>query len=126
MDNKKNPKDNVKKRGALLNAVFAILIVYGILALLVYLFAFGAITKSHPAVPPFVLRMFELLFIIDLIFLLLLLMWKRWAFFGYIAMHVIAFVMYLILFKNHIYAVSELLFPIILYLAIRPKWKFFE
>lgn len=64
--------------------------------------------------------------LLNIVLIIFLFMWKKWALFTYWGLVGIAFVINLIIGIGLVSIIVGLIFPVILYLIVRPKWKLFN
>ena len=62
----------------------------------------------------------------NIVFVILLFMWKKWPFFAFCGSSIVALVMNLVIGLHTITVMLGLLGPIILYLSMRSQWNLFE
>lgn len=77
-------------------------------------------------VPMWSVYVFGLFGLANVVFTIFLFRWQKWAFFAYCGVAIVALVINLITGLSITNSLLGLLGPIILYLFLRPKWKFLE
>ncbi len=117
-----------KKRGGLLTGWLIFMLVANGFSSLIYFFNAPAVVSSL-SVPVEISWVYALgvLGLINFVMTIMLFQWKKWAFFGFCGVSVVAFFMNTFVF--HVGISSSLMGfagMIILYLIMRPKWSLFE
>jgi hypothetical protein len=124
----------VKKRGALLTIWLILMLVSYVtsLAILTLWLFFGKYFTANLSELPYAITHVWVIYasiigaLLGIVFTIFLFLWKKWAFFAFCGLAGIGFVFNIIQGTSIVLSVLGLLGPVILYLLIRPKWKFFE
>ena len=117
---------NSKARGIWLTIWLSILLVGGIFSSIANLFFGNFAFQLDPTLPIWTYVIFGLLGVCNVIFLIFLFMWKRWAFYGFLASTVIVFIINLYVGVQFILALMGFIGVLILYLSMRSRWKLFD
>ncbi|MBT3230272.1 hypothetical protein HN358_00605 [Candidatus Uhrbacteria bacterium] len=118
------PSPKAKKRNIGLTVWLVIMIIFAAWAALAN---FGMLFSDvYFSMPNWIVFTMGLLAVANLIFVLYIWQWKMWAFQGFVATTVIAFILNLIGGVSFISAGFGFIGVIILYLFMRPQWKWFE
>lgn len=137
----------VKKKHGLLLTIWLILMlaaglvssIYNFMANSSYLneFFYGKNLETNPPtitvltskIPFWTVILFGVLSVFDIVFVIFLFKWKKWAFYGFIATAIVGFMLdfYTISITSALYKTAlQSLGLVILYLLLRPKWNFLE
>lgn len=114
-----------KKRGTLLTIWLILMIIFNGITFLLYLGDGSFITSILSKIPTWAIYTFGIFALLNLVFAIFLLMWKRWAFFALCGSAGLIFIINLII-GTGISSLLGLIGPAILYLIMRPKWNLFE
>src|SRR3989338_3230910 len=104
-----------KKRGALLIIWLIIMLAGNLFSALAYLFLNSSIASFYPDVPSWIFYIYGFLGFANTVFVIFLFMWKKWPFFAFCGVAVIAFIMNLAIGLGFVTAIIGLLGPVILY-----------
>ena len=130
----------MKKRGALLTIWLILMLLANIGAALMYFiviylikYALGGgridltpLVVAFPAIYVWAFYVLGIGALLNVVFTIFLFMWKKWAFFAFCGLTGIVFIINLVTGTTIVSSILGLLGPVILYLLMRPKWKFFE
>lgn len=90
-----------------------------------YIFLGRAMTLFYPTAPPYIFTVLALLSLVNVVITIFLFLWKKWAFYAFCGMAVIAFFLNIIMGLGP-WALMGFLGPAILYALLRPKWHLLE
>ena len=124
MDKNGNGNKTVKRKG-FLTFWFGLMLVSNFIAGILYLFS-NTMQLVYPNATPWIFYIYTLLAFVNVIFVIFLFKWKKWAFYGFCATAGIAFILNLTIRLSIASSVAGLLGPLILYLIMKPQWKYFE
>jgi len=93
---------------------------------LTYLLAGGFITAVLPTIPSWAIYVLGVGALLNVVFVIFLFMWKKWAFFALCGMAGIAFVINLVSGMGIVPSILGLAGVVILYLILRSKWDLLE
>lgn len=118
-----------KKRGTLLTVWLVLMLIINIGSVLTYQF-WSSYLISRSSIPSWLLYSYEVLSLTNVVFVIFLLKWKKWAFFAFSVSMAVSIVLNLSAGtgagKGMASAIGNLISVIILYLILRPSWGMFE
>jgi len=115
-----------KNRGILLTVWLYFVIGMHLIVISIYSLSHRTIIPMNLTISAWENYVFLILGLLNLLFYILLFMWKKWAFFAYCGSASIIFVIGLAINEDIISSILGLCGPVILYLFMRPKWHLFE
>lgn len=122
-------RDTAGKYGVILALFLTVLFVVGVRQVLLYLMILYGLLQTdvvHAALPLplWALHFTGILSLLSLVFLIFIAVWKKLAFYAFVGVEVIAFIINIYLgVELHLFG---LLSPFILYLLLRPKWHLLD
>tara|TARA_B100001971_G_C17954979_1_gene414473 strand:- start:136 stop:510 length:375 start_codon:yes stop_codon:yes gene_type:complete len=120
-----NKLETTRKRGVRLTVWFVFLVIIGLFSVLSNTMFRSSLIQVYPDIPVWAFSVFAVLSLLVAIFTLFLFFWKRCAFYGLLAISVIAFLLNLYVGAGTLNALIGFVVVAILYLLIRPKWHLF-
>jgi len=114
-----------KKFGVLLTAWLILMLITNAGGAIFYLLFGSLITIILPTIPFWAVYLFGILSLLNIVIVIFLFKWKKWAFFASCGMSVIAFLIN-ILIGTGITSILGLFGPVILWLLLRSKWNYLE
>ena len=116
-----------KSHGILLTIWLFLMLIGNLFTSISYLFSFSAFTSQHPNYFIWIFHFVGILAFANLICVIFLFNWKKWAFFAFCGVTGIALILNLFIIKMGIdFSLSILIRLLILYLLLKPKWDLLE
>ncbi|MEA3429934.1 MAG: hypothetical protein U9R08_01540 [Nanoarchaeota archaeon] len=115
-----------KKRNILLTVWLIIMLIGNTLAVLSYLLLNSTIASQYSNVPSWIFYIYGMLSLANLVFVIFLFKWKKWAFYAFCGSAIFAFIMNLFIGVGIFAAIVGLVGPVILYLVMKTQWDLFE
>jgi len=119
-----------KKHGTLLTVWLFLMLIVNIGSALTYQFWSLYIITGFPNMPSWLLYSYEILSLANVVFIVSLFQWKKWAFFAFSISMAVSIVLNLSAGtgagKGILSAIGNLISVILLYLILRPSWGMFE
>jgi len=115
-----------KKRGVWLTIWLVLMLIANFVTALTYLVLNKTISAGYPNIALWVWYIYGLLALANFVFLILLFRWKKWPFFAFCGITIVAFIMNLVIGLGIFAAISGLIGPIILYFSMKSRWNLFE
>ena len=115
-----------KKRNTLLNVWLIIMLIANVFSAISYLFFNSLLSSAYPYAPSWIFHIYGLLSLINIILVSFLFKWKRWAFYVFCIVTLLALIMNIYIGIEIIASMLGIVGPIILYLIMKPKWNLFE
>lgn len=120
------PKKTNKKRGGLLTAWLIIMLAGNFISSLFWLLFFSPIISGvYPNIPFWAPVLYEIFGLINILLVIFLFMWKKWAFYSFCGISLVLFFLNIYFIGFGINVILGLVGPVVLYLIMRPKWNLF-
>lgn len=121
-----NDNGKVRKRGGCLTAFLIFMIAANGLSALLYLLGGSVLGAQLPDYTPWVITALGVLGLANAISAIGVWMWKRWGFYGYLAVTVLSFALNVYIGQNIVSSLMGFIGVITLYLLMRPVWNQME
>ena len=117
-------EQSIRKRSAWLTAFLVILLIGCLGGALRYLYY--TVSRTSAQVPEWIILACSAGFILNIIFILAVLNWKRWGVFGLGAGYLFISVMHQVVGPSTVLALRDLIIIILFFVFLRPVWKYLE
>ena len=124
-----------RKRTTFLTVWLIIMLIFGILSIILN-FVFIALINIQPqseiitelanTVPQWSIYLSAASTVLNIIFVISLFKWKKWALYGFIGLWIVSTIIEIVIGINVFILFSSIIGLIILIIAIKPNWKYFE
>ena len=121
-----NGKTKEKERGKLISIWLTLMIIANALSAIIYFFLTPAIIKAFPQVTNWMSYIYGVLALANIVFVIFLFKWKRWAFFAILGVSIAGFVLNIFSGISIIVNILGFIGPLLLYLVLKTKWEYFD
>lgn len=122
----KKSETTEKKRGAWLTFWLILMLILNFFVALSYLLFNKLMVLMYPKVSLGVWYVYGFAALANVVFVIFLFLWKKWPFYAFCGITLLAFIMNLAIGLGILSAILGLLGPIILYLSMKSRWKLFK
>lgn len=124
-----NENSKKKSHRKILTIWLYLIIIFNASSLVLLLFVFSDFSSTLTSISPE--RAWELpiaivIMLLNIVFAVYLLKWKKWAFWGFCITGVISFIAGVFFGVAPHLIVDELIYPVIIYFLLRPQWHLLE